>query len=163
MSISYLAPLSAMVVLAVGVAGHFASGSIYSALEARELIDALSRPALYLGSAIAASAATTLALMLNLLGMIKRADADFDAAMYRRVYRISLLGAWLLGGAVVMLLFMTMPIGEFDQIPEIWYPTLYKVLYWWVVILSALLVAMVTMLFSTIRDLIASVTPHDDI
>lgn len=95
---SYLAPLSAMVVLAFGVAGHFASGSIYSGLEARELIDALSRPALYLGSAIAASAATTLALMLNLLGMVRRADADFDAAMYKRVYRISLLGAGFLAG-----------------------------------------------------------------
>lgn len=160
---SYLAPLSAIVVLAFGVAGHFASGSIYSGLEARELIDALSGPALYLGSAIAASAATTLALMLNLLGMVRRADADFDAAMYKRVYRISLLGACLLGGAVVMLLIMTMPIGEFDEIPEVWYPILYKVLYWWVVILSALLVAMVTMLFSTIRDLIANITPHDDI
>lgn len=58
---------------------------------------------------------------------------------------------------------MTMPIGEFDEIPEVWYPILYKVLYWWVVILSTLLVAMVTMLFSTIRDLISNITPHDDI
>ena len=160
---SYLAPLSAAAVLAVGVGGHFASGSIYSGLEAREMIDALSQPALYLGSAIAASAATTMALMLTLLGMVRRADTDFAPSMYKRVYRISLLGAWLLGGAVVMLLLMTMPIGEFDELPEIWYPTLYKVLYWWVVILSALLVTMVTMLFSTIRDLIASVTPHDDV
>ena len=62
-----------------------------------------------------------------------------------------------------MLLVMTMPIGEFDEVPQTWFPTLYTVLYWMVVLLSALLVAMVTLLFSTIRTLIANVTPHDDI
>lgn len=163
MKMSYLAPLSAVGVVAVGVAGHVASGSIYSALEAREMMDALSRPALYLGSAVAASAATIVALMLTLLSLIRRADAEFDASMYKRIYRISQLGAWLLAGAVILLLLMTMPIGEFDEIPNGWFSTLYKVMYWMVVILSAMLVALVTLLFSTIRDLIANVTPHDEV
>ncbi|MBQ94352.1 MAG: hypothetical protein CL510_00725 [Actinobacteria bacterium] len=149
--------------IAVGVAGHLANGAIYSALHAREMIEALSQPALYLGSAIAASAATTMALMLTLLGLVRRVDADFDRSMYRRVYHISMLSAWLLAGSVIMLLVMTMPIGEFDEVPQTWFPTLYTVLYWMVVLLSALLVAMVTLLFSTIRTLIANVTPHDDI
>ena len=61
---------SAGMILLVGLAGHFASGAIYSSLEARDMISALSSPALYLGSAIAGSAATTLALMLTLLPMI---------------------------------------------------------------------------------------------
>ena len=62
-----------------------------------------------------------------------------------------------------MLLLMTMPIGEFDDVPENWFPMLFKVLYWIVVVLSAGLVAMVTMLFGTVRSLIAKLTPHDDI
>ena len=163
MKLPYLAPLAAIGVIAVGVAGHLANGAIYSALHAREMIEALSQPALYLGSAIAASAATTMALMLTLLGLVRRVDADFDRSMYRRVYHISMLSAWLLAGSVIMLLVMTMPIGEFDEVPQTWFPTLYTVLYWMVVLLSALLVAMVTLLFSTIRTLIANVTPHDDI
>ena len=160
---SFLAPFSAAGVFVVGIAGSFANGSIYSSLQAREMIEALSQPALYLGSAVAASAATTMALMLTLLGLVRRVDADFDASMYARVYRISQLSAWLLAGSVVMLLLMTMPIGEFEEVPASWFPTLYKVLYWMVVALSAMLVAMVTLLYSTIRNLIANLTPHDDI
>lgn len=159
----YLAPAAATAVMAVGVAGHFANGAIYSSLHARELIEALSGPALYLGSAIAASGATTMALMLTLLGLVRRVDAEFDQAMYRRVYRISMLSALLLAGSVVMLLIMTMPIGEFDDVPADWFPALFLVLYWMVVVLSAMLVGMVTLLFSTIRTLIANITPHDEV
>ena len=154
-------PLSAAGVLGVGLAGHFASGSIYSSLHAREMIDALSQPALYLGSAIAASAATTMVLMLTMLGLVRRIDEDFDHSMYRNVCRISWLSAWLLAGSVVMLLFMTMPIGEFENVPATWFPTLYTVLYWMVVVLSAAVVGMVTLLFSTIRQLIRNITPTD--
>jgi uncharacterized membrane protein YhaH (DUF805 family) len=74
-----------------------------------------------------------------------------------------MLSAWLLAGSVIMLLLMTMPIGEFDEVPDSWFPALYTVLYWLVVLLSALLVAMVTLLFSTIKTLIANVTPHEDV
>lgn len=85
MKLPHLAPIAAGLVIAIGVVGHFASGAIYSGLQARELIEALSRPALYLGSAIAASSATTMALMLTLLGLVRRVDAEFDRSMYRRV------------------------------------------------------------------------------
>ena len=99
---------AAALILAVGLAGHFASGAIYSSVEARDMISALSSPALYLGSAIAGSASTTLALMLTLLGLVRRADAEFDPQMYRQIYRIAVLATLLLAGAVVMLLLMTM-------------------------------------------------------
>ena len=36
-------------------------------------------------------------------------------------------------------------------------------MYWMVIVLSALLVGMVTLLFSTICDLIANITPLDEI
>ena len=161
MKLNYLAPVSAVFVLAVGFAGQIASGRIYSGLHAREMIDALTSPALYLGSAIATSSATTMALMLTVLGLVRRMDADFDHSTYKNVYRISLLSAVLLVGSVVMLLMMSMPIGEFEEVPEAWYPALYKALYWLVVGLSALLVAVITLLFSTIRTLITNITPDD--
>lgn len=163
MKLPVLASLAGGVVLLVGVAGHFATGTVYSALHAREMLEALTSLALYLGSAIAASAATTMALMLTLLGLVRRVDADFDLPMYRRIYLVSMASAVLLAGSVIMLLVMTLPIGEFDNVPTAWFPALYKTLYWLVVGLSALLVAMVTLLFSTIRALIAQLTPHEDI
>ncbi|ANU08687.1 hypothetical protein A6F65_02406 [Paraurantiacibacter namhicola] len=158
-----LAPVAGLVVVLVGVGGHLATGTIYSALHAREMLEALTGPALYLGSAIAASAATTMALMLTLLGLVRRVDADFDLPMYRRIYLVSMASAVLMAGSVIMLLVMTLPIGEFEKVPTDWFPALFKVLYWTVVGLSALLVTMVTLLFSTIRALIAQLTPHDDV
>lgn len=163
MKSGWIAILAGGLVLAVGIGGHVANGAIYSSLHARELIEALSSPALYLGSAIAASASTTMALMLTLLGLVRRVDSEFDDSMYRQVYRISQMSAVLLGGSVVMLLLMTMPIGEFDEIPKGWFPNLYAVLYWLVVILSAMLVAMVSLLFTAIRTLIVKITPTDEI
>ena len=163
MKIGWLTIAASGAVLALGLVGHFASGAIYSGLEARELITALTQPAMYLGSAIAASAATTLALMLALLGLVNRAEAEFDEAMYKRIYRVSVMATMLLAGSVVVLLLMTMAIGEFDDVPTRWYPLMYKVLYWAVILLSAGLVAMVTMLFSIVRSLIGKLTPHEGV
>lgn len=163
MKMPILAPFSGLLVIGVGIFGHFANGTIYSGLQAREMLEALSGPALYLGSAIAASAATTMALMLTLLGLVNRVDTDFELPMYGQIYLVSMAAALLLGGSVIMLLIMNLPIGEFDNVPSDWFPMLHRTLYWLVVGLSALLVAMVTLLFSTIRTLIAHLTPHDDV
>ncbi|MEE4289049.1 MAG: hypothetical protein V2J14_06745 [Erythrobacter sp.] len=150
-------------IVALGAIGRWANGAIYSSLEARELIEALSGSALYLGSAIAGSAATTLALMLTLLGLVRRLNEDFDKDMYRRIDQIAVLSTGLLGGSVVMLLMMTLPIGEFENVPVTWFAILYEVLFWLVVALSAALLALVMLLYTAIRTLIANITPGDEV
>jgi len=61
------------------------------------------------------------------------------------------------------LLLLTIPVGEFERLPSSWYPRLYDVMYALVISLSALLVATVVLLYSTINGLIAQITPTDDI
>lgn len=147
----------------IGLAGKMAGGKIYSSLEARDLIDSLSGSALYLGSAIASSSGTILALMLTLVGLIKRMDAEFDHTVYKRISAIATASAINLIGAVLLLLMMTMPVGDFEDVPEHWYPIFFNVLYSITVFISALSVAIIIMLLQTVNGLIAKITPSNDV
>lgn len=157
------AALAGGAIVLVGGAGRWGSGYVYSQAEAMQLIEALSSSALYLGSAMAASSGTTLALMLTLVGIVRRMDQDFDIPIYQRISRISLLSTLSLAGSVVMLLALTMPVGEFEKMPAGWYPWLYNILYALVVGLSALLVATVVLLYATVKVLVASITPTEEV
>lgn len=157
------AVLSAGGILAFGAIGRWANGFVYSSAEAKDLISSLSESGLYLGSAMAASSGTTLALMLTVIGIVRRMDQDFDAPIYRRINLVSLLSTLSLAGSVVMLLVLTLPVGDFDKLPSQWYPTLYNVVYAMVIGLSALLVSTVVLLYGTVRVLIANITPNDEV
>lgn len=149
--------------IATGLASRWANGYVYSSVEAKQLLDALSSSALYLGSAIATSSATTLALMLTLVGLVKRLDKEFDTDLYQRVALVSRLSAINLIGAVVLLMLLAMPVGEFDNLPASWFATLYNILYGMMVFLCALIVAIVLLLAITIETLIAKITPSEDV
>jgi len=105
------------IVFALGGLGYLAEGAIYSAAEAIELIDALSQSALYLGTAVAGSSGTILALMLTLIGIVKRTDSDFDDDIYRRINLVGLHSTVALIGAVILLLLLSLPVGEYNKIP----------------------------------------------
>ena len=147
----------------IGAGGRWASGFVYSQAEAMQFIEALTSSALYLGSAMAASSGTTLALMLTLVGLVRRMDQDFDIAVYKRINSVSLLSTLSLAGSVLMLLVLTLPVGEFEKMPAQWYPWLYNVLYALVIGLSALLVGTVVLLYATVKVLIAGITPSEDV
>lgn len=152
-----------IVIVTIGIGGKMAGGKIYSSLKARDLIESLSDSALYLGSAIAGSSGTILALMLTLVGLIRRMDTDFDHKVYRRISAIATVSAINLIGAVILLLMLTMPVGDFEDIPEHWYPTFFNILYGLTVFISALSVAIIIMLLQTVNGLIAKITPSDDV
>lgn len=80
-----------LVTLSGGYGSRQAIGRIYGAAEAVDLLEALSRAGLYLGSAIATASATTIALMLTLIGLIKRMNEDFDEQAYRNVELVARL------------------------------------------------------------------------
>lgn len=150
-------------VLGFGAVARWANGAIYFEAEAKDMIATLADSGLYLGSAIATSSGTTLALMLTLTGMVRRMDQDFDAPIYQRVNMVSLLSTCSLIGSVALLLVLTMPVGEFEKLPAQWYSTLYNILYGLVIALSSLLVATVVLLYGTIKVLIANITPSDNV
>ncbi|MBR0552613.1 hypothetical protein [Stakelama marina] len=143
------------------IAAYMAVGRIYSDAKAIDLIGQLAQSALYFGSAIATASATTLALMLTLIGMARRSEAEFSDEFYRNVYRISALSTATLLGAVVLLLLLTLPVGEFDNLSAPWFIWLYRIQFAMVGILSSLLVATVLLVFATVRAVIINITPAD--
>ena len=153
--------LTSGLILLIGIGARLAIGEVYSEAEATSLIKALSQTGLYLGSAIAGAAATTLALMLTLLGLLRNADANFDGDAYRSISQVAWLSTISLVGAVILLLLLVLPVGEFETMPEGWYLLMYEVIFWLTVAVCTLLVATVVRLFLTVRHVIAQVTPGD--
>lgn len=151
-----------VLILLAAFGAWFAIGRVYGQSEALNLIDNLSRSSLYFGSATATASATILALMLTLVGMTKRSEADFDNKVYRSVFRVSIYATVTLCGSVVLLLVCTIPVGEFERVPSQWYSWLYHTLFAGIGLLSAMLVATILLLYFTIRRVIIAITPMDD-
>lgn len=147
-------------IILFGTFARLSIGGVYREQQAVRLIESLANAGLYLGSAVATASATTLALMLALLGLTKRSDNDFDAGVYRRISDISLYATLTLIMSIILLLILVMPIGEFDSMPEKWFPIMYDVLFATTVLVCATLVATITQLFSTIQLVISNVTPE---
>ena len=155
--------LSFSVFCLIGLGAREAIGTVYGTAEARDLLEALSRAGLYLGSAIATASATTLALMLTLIGMIRRIDTDFDRQTYKQVTRIAMLSTGTLMISFLVLLAFTLPMGEFENLPKGWYNHLYTALFSLTVVMVALAAASVTIVFMTIRSIVAHITPGEDV
>ncbi|GGO91933.1 hypothetical protein [Stakelama pacifica] len=161
MKTHYWAWVGAVATLALAGSAFYAVGQVYSDAKAIDLINQLSQAGLYFGSAIATASATTLALMLTLIGMARRAEAEFGAHFYRNIYRVSRMATATLLGSVVLLLLLTLPVGEFEGLSDIWFIWLYRALFALIGLLSALLVATVLLVFTTVRDVIVNITPTE--
>ncbi|QZH75649.1 MAG: hypothetical protein JY451_03300 [Erythrobacter sp.] len=152
-----------LIVCALGYAAREAIGTVYSSAEATQLIEALSRAGLYLGSAIVTASVTTLALMLTLIGMLRKMDEDFDDETYRSVDLIARLATAALMVGLFVLLAYTLPVGEFEKLPPDWYPYLYDGLFAATVVMVGLIAATVTVLYRTLRRVIMRLTPGDEV
>lgn len=160
----WLVPLGGGITAALlAVGSRFLIGTMYSDADAVQLIEALSRSGLYLGAAIATASATILALMLTLLGFARRLDEDFDSTVYRRINRVGFLSTISLCCALFLLLFLTLPVGEFTELPDRWFPWMYNILITFTGVLTGLLITTVLLLYTTLRHVTASITPNEDV
>lgn len=144
---------------AVALGGQWLLGSIYSGYEARQFLESMSSSALYFGSAIVTAAATILALMLTILSLTSQSDDDFDKVFYLRVERIGKLATVALMGGIVLLLFLSIPVKEADNVPSSWFTIIYYVLMTFLAILAGILIAIVLMLQNAISSLISVIRP----
>lgn len=150
-------------ICAIGYGARQAIGTVYSAAEAIQLLEALSRAGLYLGSAIATASATVLALMLTLIGMIRRMDKDFDGEAYKNINLVAKLATASLMMSILVLLAFVLPIGEFEELPASWYKNLYEVLFAGCVLMTGLIAATVVMIYLTLLRVMEKITPGEDV
>ncbi|MBX7456938.1 hypothetical protein K3152_01645 [Qipengyuania sp. 1NDH17] len=149
--------------LLVGYAARSAIGRVYSAAEAVDLLNALSRAGLYLGSAIATASATIIALMLTLVGMIRRMDEDFDHGAYRDVAMVGRLSAMTLLVSLFLLMAFALPIGEFEELPSEWFANVYNGLFAGTVVMVGLSAATVVLIYTTLLRVMAKITPGGEV
>lgn len=152
-----------MIVAIAGAGARIAIGKVQPGAEVLQLIERLTDAGLFLGSAIATASATTLALMLTLIGMIRRADHQFDTEVYKDVARIARTASLAMFVSLILLLMLAFPVGEFERFPAEWYPTLYEILFVTTVGSVGLMAATVALLYQTVRRVIAGITPGDDV
>ncbi|WP_416878214.1 hypothetical protein [Litorimonas sp.] len=150
-----------IIICLIGLLARYLNGAIYSQTEVLSLFDNLQQSGLYLGSATMASSGTTLALMLTMVGLVRRIDKDFSDKLYRTVALIGLTSAIGLISSVILLLTLSLPIGEFEKVPEVWYYVLYNVTFGLIIFVSAISVSIVLILLQTIMHVISSITPTE--
>jgi hypothetical protein len=146
----------------IALSAQWLVGQIYSGWEARRLLGAVISSALFFGSSVVTGSATILALMLTMLGLTKSSDGDFDRMFFKRIERIGLLATISLIAGVLLLLFLSIPIQESDDVPSSWFTTIYYILISYIAALSGLVVGVVLMLFNAITSLIDVVRPTED-
>ncbi|NNF59422.1 MAG: hypothetical protein HKN04_14395 [Rhodothermaceae bacterium] len=133
------------ILLLVGVAGGW---------KAKVLLESTMPTTRFLCSAVMTVSATTLALMLTLLGLSNNIDGDLKAAHFERIRQIALIDVIAFIGATVLLLAHTIPFGEDLGVAQHVYVIAYYSIMSGAALLGGTLVAMILMLYDAVRDLV---------
>lgn len=143
----------------IALGGQWFIGAVYSGAEARRLIEAMVPSARAVGTSVVTASGTILALMLTMLSLTSQARTSFDATFFKRIERIGQLSTIALATGILLLLFLSVPLQESENVPDSWFRTVYFVLITLTAALSGLLVAIVLMLLNGMTSLIAVLRP----
>lgn len=122
--------------------------------EGLRLLESILPTIRFLSSSVMAAVATVMALMLTLLSLTFTSRWEFREVHYRRIGQISILSTIAIILSVGVLLFLGLPVEEAEQL-RFYYDVVYYSLTAAASLLGGLLIAIVLMLHTTIRGLIA--------
>lgn len=145
----------------IAFAGLTAVGRV-SGFEARGLLDATLPSIRFLTSTVATASATILALMVTVLALSHTLEHELDEIHYRRIQQISWLSALTIAASVTLLLFLSIPLGESEQVVREWYEWLYYAVVVLSSLLGGMLVSLVLMLLNAVQGLVRVLAPHID-
>lgn len=103
---------------------------------------------------IALASATILALLLTLLGISSASASRLKKGHYKHVQQIAKLDTIVFIAAVISFLLFNLPITESDSVPTNWYRMIYYASLAISSILSAALIVVVLMLYTTVVNII---------
>ena len=129
--------------------------------EALRLIEGVLPGARFLGSTVVAGSLTVLALLLTLVGLSLTSDYDFDERLYVRAGYIQRLAVVELVIGVVLLLAVSFPISELEELQR-YYTILYYGLAALMAVTGGLVVSLGLMIGGTLRGLIGIEHPSFD-
>ncbi len=123
------------------------------AVEAKRLLEAVIPTARFAASSYIGGGATVLALMLTLLTFSISHDLDFRASHYRRIRDIAAMTAGVIVISVLLLMFLSFPIGEAD-VEQSWYLWAYYAVLLGGACTGGVFISIMLMLFYAVRGLI---------
>jgi hypothetical protein len=130
--------------------------------KAKALLEATLPTTRFLCSAVMTASATTLALMLTLLSLSTGVEGELASSHYQRVKQIALMDVIAFVGATILLVTLIVPFGENISVPIRWYTVIYYVVSIGAGVLAGMLVAVVIMLYTTVRDVIRVLVDQSD-
>ncbi len=136
----------------IGFAGMAIVGTA-TAFEARRLLDAVLPTVRFAASAYVAGGATILALMLTLITFSISHDLEFRPSHYKRIRQIAALTTATIVASVILLMFLSFPIGEAD-VDRSWNLGVYYAVLLGGAITGGIFISVVLMLYYAVRELI---------
>lgn len=136
----------------IGFSGMAVVGRV-TALEARRLVDAVLPTARFAASSYIAGGASILALMLTLITFSISHDLEFRASHYRRIREIAALTTAVIVASVLLLMFLSFPIGESDVNGDLHLWVYYAILLG-AAATGGTFISVILMLFYAVRQLI---------
>jgi hypothetical protein len=143
------------ITLAASLIVNVSSGS-----EARILLSAMLPSIQFLSSAVMTAAATTLALMLALVTFGQGTGSKLKSLHYDRVEQIARWNLIVFIAASSLLLFISIPLSESQEVPTSWYRFLYYLILLYSGALIGTLTFVVILLFKAVLSLIDVLHPN---
>lgn len=138
---------------AVVLAGTIISVGSVGAHEAGVLLESIQTTARFLAAGVLTASATTLALMLTLLGLSDDVSERLNDMHYIRIKYIALIDTAAFIGATGLMAILVVPFSEATEIEGGWYVIVYYLVVAASAILSGLMVTVVLMICKTIFDM----------
>lgn len=152
------AVLLSLIITGVTLAGSLIV-NVSSGSEARILLSTMLPSIRFLSSAVMTAAATTLALLLALVSFGQSTDNKLKSLHYDRVEQIARWNLIVFVAASSLLLFISIPLSESQEVPTNWYRGLYYFMMIYSGMLTGALTFVVVLLFQALKSLINVLHP----
>ncbi|PAP75694.1 hypothetical protein [Rubrivirga marina] len=149
----FAAAAMAAVVITVGSVG---------AGEARSLLESSTPTVRSFCSTVMVVSASTLALMLTLLGLTTDTEEDIKGSHFERIRQIAFVDAAVFAGATLLLLVLIVPINDATEIPARWYVGIYFASTLIATVLGGAVISVIILLYAAIRDLVKTFGPGEE-
>ena len=124
-----------------------------NSFEARQLLDSVLPTVRFAASAYVAGGATILALMLTLLTFTISHDIEYQPAHYQRIRQIAALNCAVIVASVIVLMFLSFPLGEADT-TQWWHQWVYYAVLLGGSLTGGAFISIILMLYYAVRELI---------
>ena len=133
--------------------GTYILGEV-SGYKAKELLGSSLSGINMLCNTVILGSSTILALMLTLLSLSRASNSNLRKQHYRNVLKIAKFDTILIISAIITFLMLNLPFTESSNVPETWYAIIYYVSLGMAAVLGGGMVAVITMLYGTIANII---------